>query len=146
MPGVLFLPGAIRICSYGFPNSYGTLGYALRLTVRLIPAKPYVHMTHTRFTDPESYFSRIAERADSSVDYLDGTIFSRDEMYLTEGEFVDQAPAVSDYTYMDIYYKSIQRKSRGLAYGERLHLALGHGLVLVFEALPRAKTCDPKAV
>ena len=23
---------------FGFPNSYGTLGYALRLTVRLIPA------------------------------------------------------------------------------------------------------------
>ncbi len=96
---------------YGFPNSYGALGYALGLTVRLIPAKPYVHLTHKRFTDPESYFSRIVERANSAVDYLDGTIFSRHEMYLTEGEFVDQAPAVSDYTYMDIYYKSIQRKS-----------------------------------
>jgi len=80
------------------------------LTVRLIPAKPYVHLTHTRFTDPESYFARIVERANSAVDYLDGTIFSRREMYLTEGEFVDQASAVSDYTYMDIYYQSIQRK------------------------------------
>ena len=95
---------------FGFPNSYGTLGYALRLTIRLIPAKPYVHLTHTRFDDPESYFALVAERADSAVDYLDGTIFSRGEMYLTEGEFVDQAPAVSDYTYMDIYYRSIQRK------------------------------------
>ena len=96
---------------FGFPNSYGTLGYALRLTVRLIPAKPYVHLTHTRFSDPQSYFARVAERADSSVDYLDGTIFSRGEMYLTEGEFVDQVSSPSDYTYMDIYYKSIQRKS-----------------------------------
>ena len=96
---------------FGFPNSYGTLGYALRLTIRLIPAKPYVHLTHTRFNDPESYFARVAERADSAVDYLDGTIFSRGEMYLTEGEFVDQVSSVSDYTYMDIYYRSIQRKS-----------------------------------
>jgi FAD/FMN-containing dehydrogenase len=95
---------------FGFPNSYGTLGYALRLIIRLIPAKPYVHLTHTRFADPESYFARVAERADSAVDYLDGTIFSHGEMYLTEGEFVDQAPAVSDYTYMDIYYKSIRSK------------------------------------
>jgi FAD/FMN-containing dehydrogenase len=95
---------------FGFPNSYGTLGYALRLTIRLIPAKPYVHLTHTRFSDPESYFARVAERADSSMDYLDGTIFSSGEMYLTEGEFVDQVSSVSDYTYMDIYYKSIQRK------------------------------------
>jgi FAD/FMN-containing dehydrogenase len=96
---------------FGFPNSYGTLGYALRLTVRLIPAKPYVRLTHTRFTDPESYFARVAESADRAVDYLDGTIFSHVEMYLTEGEFVQEAPSVSDYTYMDIYYKSIQRKS-----------------------------------
>jgi len=96
---------------FGFPNSYGTLGYALRLTIRLIPAKPYVRLTHTRFADPEGYFARVAERANSAVDYLDGTIFSRDEMYVTEGEFVEQAPQASDYTYMDIYYKSIQSKS-----------------------------------
>jgi FAD/FMN-containing dehydrogenase len=97
---------------FGFPNSYGTLGYALRLTVRLIPAKPYVHLVHTRFSNPESYFARIAEVcAEGRADYLDGTIFSCDEMYLTEAEFVDQAPSTSDYTYMDIYYRSIQRKS-----------------------------------
>jgi FAD/FMN-containing dehydrogenase len=96
---------------FGFPNSYGTLGYALRLKVRLVPARPFVHLMHTRFSDPQSYFARIAERANSTVDYLDGTIFSRGEMYLTEGEFVDRAPSVSDYTYMDIYYKSIQWKS-----------------------------------
>jgi FAD/FMN-containing dehydrogenase len=96
---------------FGFPNSYGTLGYALRLTIRLIPAMPYVRVTHTRFTDPESYFARIAERCnESAVAYLDGTIFSRGEMYLTEGEFVQEAPSASDYTYMEIYYKSIQRK------------------------------------
>ncbi|MCU1338342.1 MAG: uncharacterized protein JWO19_3923 [Bryobacterales bacterium] len=97
---------------FGFPNSYGTLGYALRLTIRLIPAKPYVRVTHTGFTDPDSCFARIAERcAESALDYLDGTIFSAQEMYLTEGEFVQNAASISDYTYMDIYYKSIQRKS-----------------------------------
>jgi len=96
---------------FGFPNSYGTLGYALRLTVRLIPAKPYVRLVHARFSDPKSYFARVEEVcAEGRTDYLDGTIFSRDEMYLTEGQFVDQAPSLSDYTYMDIYYRSIQRK------------------------------------
>src|SRR5512140_1176178 len=81
---------------FGFPNSYGTLGYALRLTVRLIPAKPFVHLTHTRFSDPQSYFARVAECAEGAVDYLDGTIFSPGEMYLTEGEFVDRVSAASD--------------------------------------------------
>ena len=115
---ILLGDGRLLTCScrqnpdlfYGFPNSYGTLGYALRLRVRLIPARRFVHLTHTRFSDPQSYFARVTERADSAVDYLDGTIFSSGEMYLTEGEFVDQASSVSDYTYMDIYYKSIQRK------------------------------------
>ena len=116
---ILLGDGSLMTCScrenpdlfFGFPNSYGTLGYALRLTVRLIPARPYVRLTHTRFADPESYFARVAERVAGAVDYLDGTIFSRQEMYLTEGEFAREARTVSDYTYMDIYYRSIQHRS-----------------------------------
>jgi FAD/FMN-containing dehydrogenase len=86
------------------------LGYALRLTIRLIPAQTYVHLIHTRFTDPEPYCARVADCAERNVDYLDGTIFSAHEMYLSVAEFVREAPLVSDYTYMDIYYRSIQRK------------------------------------
>jgi FAD/FMN-containing dehydrogenase len=117
---VLTGEGTIVSCSpcrnqdlfFGFPNSYGSLGYALRLSVRLIPAKPYVHLRHTRFSDAGRYFARIAELCDEpGADYLDGTIFSRDEMYLTEGAFSDRAPRVSDYTYMNIYYQSIRRKA-----------------------------------
>src|SRR5213080_4358702 len=33
----------------GFPNSYGTLGYALSLTIELEPVKPFVHLQHFRF-------------------------------------------------------------------------------------------------
>src|SRR5690348_995819 len=36
----------------GFPNSYGTLGYALRLRIELEPVKPYVHLRHLRFDSP----------------------------------------------------------------------------------------------
>src|SRR5579884_2282628 len=93
---------------FGLPNSYGTLGYALRLRVKLIPAKRYVHVTHTRFSDPRKYFAAIA--GVRGVDYLDGAIFNAGEMYLTTGEFSDVAPRVSDYTYMRIYYQSIQSK------------------------------------
>ena len=31
---------------HGFPNSYGTLGYALRLRLRTIPVKPFVRVEH----------------------------------------------------------------------------------------------------
>ena len=96
---------------FGFPNSYGTLGYALRLTIRLVPAQPYVYLTHTRFTGPEGFFGRLAQLCDqASDDFLDATIFGGDEMYVTQAAFSDRAPTVSDYTYMDIYYRSIRRK------------------------------------
>ena len=116
---VLTGTGEIVACSasrnpdlfFGFPNSYGTLGYVLRLTIRLVPASPFVYLTHTRFAAPDSFFAHLARVCDqSSVDYLDATIFRPDEMYVTEAVFTDRAPEVSDYTYMDIYYRSIPRK------------------------------------
>ncbi len=66
---ILLGDGSIVRCSrdenpdlfFGFPNSYGTLGYALRLRMRLIPALPYVRLSHTRFDDPDRYFGRIEE-------------------------------------------------------------------------------------
>ena len=92
---------------YGFPNSYGTLGYALRVKVKTIPVKPFVKLEHVRFSQKEKYFEGLK---DQNVDFVDGTIFSPDEMYLTLGRFVDKAPYVSDYTFENIYYKSIAAK------------------------------------
>ena len=43
---------------YGFPNSYGTLGYSLALTIELDAVKPYVHLRHFAFTDPEELHGR----------------------------------------------------------------------------------------
>jgi FAD/FMN-containing dehydrogenase len=96
---------------FGFPNSYGTLGYALRLTVRLVPAKPYVHLTHVRFAEPADFFAYLNQLCDlDAADFLDGTIFGKDEFYLTQAFFSDNPTRVSDYRYMDIYYRSIQKK------------------------------------
>ncbi|WP_336513295.1 FAD-binding oxidoreductase, partial [Mycobacteroides franklinii] len=33
----------------GFPNSYGTLGYSVRLRIELEPVKPFVALRHIRF-------------------------------------------------------------------------------------------------
>ncbi|WP_203909310.1 FAD-binding oxidoreductase [Rhizocola hellebori] len=94
-----------------FPNSYGTLGYALRLKIELLPVKPYVKLRHVRFDDAEQAFAALVkECANESNDFVDGTVFSRDEIYLTLAEFTDEAPATSDYTGMDIYYRSLQTR------------------------------------
>lgn len=95
---------------FGFPNSYGTLGYALKLKVLAVPVKPYVKVTHIRYTEPDAYFADLQRWCDKPVDFVDGVIFARDEMYLTIGEFSDSAPYTSDYTYENIYYRSIQRR------------------------------------
>lgn len=104
---------------YGFPNSYGSLGYALRLKIELERTKPFVHLRHVPYPTAAAMASAIEEITASRefegrrVDFLDGTVFSASEQYLTLGEMVSEVPrglTVSDYTGMGIYYRSIQHK------------------------------------
>ena len=97
---------------FGFPNSYGTLGYALSVSARLVPAKRYVQLEHVRHSDPVACFAEIARHcAEGRLDFLDGTVFAPDALYLTLGRGVDDAPWVSDYTYERIYYQSIRERN-----------------------------------
>lgn len=95
---------------FGFPNSYGTLGYALRLRIKALPAKPFVQLTHLRYSEPKRYFEDLQQWCNSDVDFVDGVIFGCNEMYLTLGRFCDTAPYTSDYTYEKIYYQSIRER------------------------------------
>src|SRR4051812_21942681 len=100
-----------------FPNSYGTLGYALRLVIDLEPVHPFVRLRHVRFHDLDALTAAIAsivaERSHDGepVDFLDGTVFTADEAYLTLGSWADQAPFTSDYTGTNVYYRSIQQRT-----------------------------------
>lgn len=95
---------------FAFPNSYGTLGYALKLRFKLVPVKDYVRLTHRRYTDIHTYFAEVEKACNQDLDFVDGTIFGNNEMYLTTGKFVDDAPYTSDYTYENIYYQSIRQR------------------------------------
>jgi len=99
---------------FAFPNSYGTLGYALKLKVKAVPVKKYVELTHIKFDNPNEYFKKVKEFCEKTkeFDLIDGSIFNEKEMYITLGKFIDTAPFVSDYTYMKIYFKSIQDKKK----------------------------------
>ncbi|GAA4926757.1 FAD/FMN-containing dehydrogenase [Actinomycetospora succinea] len=98
----------------GLPNSYGTLGYALRLKIELAPVRPFVRLRHVRFDTAEEITQALAEVAKTRewagerVDFCDGVVFSAREHYMTVGEMVDTAPYLSDYTGQQIYYRSIQ--------------------------------------
>jgi FAD/FMN-containing dehydrogenase len=96
----------------GFPNSYGTLGYALKLCARTIPVKPFVRVDHERHTDPDTFFEALAKRcADADVDFVDGVVFGARDLVLSCGRFIDDAPYASDYTYEQIYYRSLRERS-----------------------------------
>nr|WP_198428847.1 FAD-binding oxidoreductase [Nocardia bovistercoris] len=106
--------GAYSDLFRGFPNSYGTLGYTVRLKIELESVLPYVALRHVRFHDLrelETALDRIVVEKfydGEQVDYLDGVVFSADESYLTLGRKTDEPGPVSDYTGMDIYYRSLQ--------------------------------------
>ncbi|MEO3937996.1 FAD-binding oxidoreductase [Dermatophilaceae bacterium Soc4.6] len=110
---------------HAFPNSYGSLGYALSLTIEVERVHPYVALEHVRFHDLTSATDAIAaimrEQAwqGEPVDFLDGVVFSDDEVYLTLGRWADtlaDAPdgVPSDYTGSKIFYRSLRERTHDL--------------------------------
>ncbi|MBV9095172.1 MAG: FAD-binding oxidoreductase [Streptosporangiaceae bacterium] len=100
----------------GFPNSYATLGYLLSLTIELEPVQPFVHIRHFPFGTPAACMDAVGQIAAEGsfrghrADFVDGTAFSPEELYLTVGAFSDVAPWCSDYCGQHVYYASVGRE------------------------------------
>ncbi len=119
---VMTADGTILTCSpnenpelfYGFPNSYGSLGYATRVRAGLIAVQPFVRLEHTPIDDPEKVFAAIGEEcANPKCDYLDGVYFGPSEFVLVRAHFVESLPAgvqASDYTWMRQYWRSLRER------------------------------------
>jgi FAD/FMN-containing dehydrogenase len=110
-----------------FPNSYGSLGYATRLRIRLEPVPSYAALRHVRFHEADKLSAAISQIVDTGewdgvrVDGLDGVAFEPGEYYLTLATWTDEgstgsstAAAPSDYTGMQIYFRSIQERETDL--------------------------------
>lgn len=104
---------------HAFPNSYGSLGYALALEIEVERTAPYVRLRHLRFTDLDELAASVdalmtARQHDGEdIDFLDGVVFSSTEAYLTLGTWTQALPPgmdPSDYTGQQIYYRSIQQR------------------------------------
>jgi FAD/FMN-containing dehydrogenase len=102
---------------FAFPNSYGSLGYALRLRIRLEPVSPLLNLRHVRFNSPVDLASAVEDIAETGhwlgdrVDFVDGVLFSLGESYLTLATWAEQG-VPSDYTGQHVYYRSIKAKER----------------------------------
>ena len=102
-----------------FPNSYGSLGYALDLVIELERAEPYVHLRHVRFASVvelvDAVTTLMAEQRweQQRVDFVDGVVFSATECYLSLGRWTDDLEGrtrPSDYTGQEVFYRSIQQR------------------------------------
>ncbi len=99
-----------------FPNSYGSLGYAVSLTIDVEPVAPFVRLRHIAFDDLDALVEAVRAIVDARawrgepVDFLDGVVFGRHAAYLTLGRWesrLDAAERPSDYAGQRIYYRSI---------------------------------------
>ena len=96
----------------GFPNSYGTLGYALRLRIELEPVSPYVHLRHVpcgSVADAARLMDEVCTAR--SADFVDAVWFSPSDVRVTLGTWASTAPFVSDYTGSQVYYRSVQSRA-----------------------------------
>ncbi|HEX6968366.1 MAG TPA: FAD-binding oxidoreductase [Micromonosporaceae bacterium] len=99
-----------------FPNSLGSLGYAVRLRIELAPVHRFVALRNVRFAALDDLVAAIGEVmatgsfAGRRVDAMDGVVFRPDEAYLVLGTFTDDVSQVSDYTGQAIYYQSLRHR------------------------------------
>ncbi|MEZ4295179.1 MAG: FAD-binding oxidoreductase [Polyangiaceae bacterium] len=88
-------------------GSYGTLGILTKLTFSLLPVKPFVHVRYETFRRYADLHAALVARAgDPEIAALDAIAHAPDRFVLCEGRFVDEAPYRSDYTGVNIYYRS----------------------------------------
>lgn len=96
---------------FALPNSYGTLGYALRLRLRTQPVRRFVEVEHHAFGSAREFFAALdAACDDATADFVDGVVFGRESLVLNVARFADAAPWTSDYTGEQIYWRSLRDK------------------------------------
>jgi FAD/FMN-containing dehydrogenase len=115
--------GTIRICRpdnenadlfHAIPNSYGSLGYILRLCVKLLPASPFVKIFHQRFSDRMQFLSAmeaVCAQSPHAPDFVEGVAFTPNDFVLTTARLTHDRGPVSDYKGMQIYYQSLRSRS-----------------------------------
>jgi FAD/FMN-containing dehydrogenase len=92
-------------------GTFGTLGVLSRLTFRLIPAQPFVHLTYDRFETLADYQAAIWGCFQSGQpDFVDGIIHAPDAWVLSRGRFHPEAPYTNRYDWLKVYYRSTRTR------------------------------------
>ncbi len=132
-----------------FPNSYGSLGYATRLRIKLERVPDRVELRHVRFDDAGLLAKTVAEIVETrqydglQVDGLDGVAFQPGEYYLTLARWLTPTPRTGRRSSRATTPASRSTTARSSSARDRpaddvrLPVALGHRLVLVLGRVRR---------
>ncbi len=114
---VLLPEGKVITCSpsensdlfHGLPNSYGTLGYILRVKLQLRKAKPFVILQTKRYHDTGSLIKALEKAGTKDNDYVESLLYSPNELYLTTVKEVDTATNIQSIYGNNSFYRAISR-------------------------------------
>jgi delta24-sterol reductase len=76
---------------HALPWSHGTLGLLVALELKIIPVKPYIHLTYTPVFGQKEYCEKLRELAvkEDAPDFLEATVFAKDRAVIMSGEFAE---------------------------------------------------------
>ncbi|KAF1822544.1 FAD-binding domain-containing protein [Dissoconium aciculare CBS 342.82] len=102
---------------WGAASSFGTLGVITLLEIQLRPAAKYVQLTCSSFDNMDAAMAEMGkETINSAVDYLDGIVYSHNEIVICSGKLCDHIPpkaVVTQYTrrHDPWFYIHVQRQT-----------------------------------
>src|SRR5215471_18546483 len=76
---------------YALPWSYGTLGLLSLIKMKLVPARPYVHVKYCSFEtydDAISFIQRVSQKGEHT--FIDGIVYSKTKTVVMLGDFSDK--------------------------------------------------------
>jgi FAD/FMN-containing dehydrogenase len=113
-------------------GSFGTLGVLTRLTFKLVPAKPYVRVDYEKYASVAEYQAAIDHHyRTQDVDFMDGIIHAPDELVLSVGRFVDEAPFTNAYDWTKVYYRSTRTRTHDFLRTADYFFRYDHGVTNV---------------
>lgn len=101
------------------PWSHGSLGFLVALTLRIVKIKPYIKMKYIPVRGQKKYCDMIRDLSGANEpipkefpDYIEGTVFSKDEAVIMVGDYSDYDPKITVNScsrwYKPWFYKHVE--------------------------------------
>ncbi len=92
------------------PNSYGSLGYILRVKMKVRKVKPYVMLTTEKMDSTEKLLAAMKKATeDPSVDYVENIAYSKTDLYCTVGKETNTPGKITSIFGSTVFFREISK-------------------------------------